>query len=347
MRSLSERRRPAQRQDPRWLREPILAGLRIANQRSACCLRTGCRPALEGGQAQPSGSSRRHGRRLARPTIQLMDREGSSSAPIGGLDRATQPSSSRGWSDNDCLLLIDHDNLLPPHHNQNPEALSHELLRLVRIVRELRPGLGRFTIRLYGGWYSQGILTSHGSRISQQFAGSDLFPLVDDDGVIIRGSIALVQELLASPAYLLADTYRPSGGMPTIRLASRGTPADCPEDRERCPIYIAHRVSRWKADTCPHDSCSVGMREAVVSSRQKMVDTLLACDVLYAGQNTPSTVCVVTSDLDLVPPLLHLASTSDRRNLIWIESLADLPPEYGAMLEASGTECVRRQKEPT
>ncbi len=205
-----------------------------------------------------------------------------------------------GLSGGLCVVLVDFDNFVPPGQRVlSPELFAHELLALVRRIRRKSPAPGYFLVRLYGGWYSDGTLTSVGSQVAQLIAASPLFPLIDGQGLIVRGDIQLVNELLALPRIKMNTTYRRRGGLPRLRLSSPGTPTGCPIPDAGCPITGFHRVTQKKHAQCPDDRCSVGVADAFIVHEQKMVDTLLACDLLEASSQGVERIVLVTSDSDL------------------------------------------------
>lgn len=219
--------------------------------------------------------------------------------------------------DETCSLLIDFDNFVPPGQSAlTPELFTYELLALVRRIRQSPPRPTYFDIRLYGGWHSDSALTVRGSEVAQLVASARLFPLTDSDRAIVRGDVTLVDRLLAVPGAPLASTYRRRSGLPRLRLSSRGHPVECADPGNNCPMRILHRLAIKKDGSCPQVACAVSTSDAFVVHEQKMVDTLLACDLIEATRRQPARVVVVTSDSDFVPPLLQAAAIRSERVLV-------------------------------
>jgi hypothetical protein len=75
---------------------------------------------------------------------------------------------------------------------------------------------------------------------------------------------------------------------------------------------------------------------AFVTREQKMVDTLMACDLLdLAHDQEVVAIAVVTSDLDLLPPLIHAQSLKTSR-LMLMTNLPYWSPEQIALVRQYG-----------
>lgn len=215
-----------------------------------------------------------------------------------------------------CILLVDFDNFLPPGQRVvSTELFSHELLAIIRHARRTAPTPANFLVRLYGGWYSDGALTAAGSQVAQIVATAALFPLIDEQGSIVRGSIEMVDELFALPGTRIGDTYRRRAGLPRLRLSTSGCPPQCAAP-DACPLTALQRLTRKKTATCSLPTCAVSTAEAFVVHEQKMVDTLLACDLLEATRQGVQNVVVVTSDTDLLPAALQAGSSGANHVLV-------------------------------
>ena len=53
---------------------------------------------------------------------------------------------------------------------------------------------------------------------------------------------------------------------------------------------------------CPKQGCKVGHADLVYRHEQKLVDTMLACDLIYAA-NQVDHIALVSDDDDFLPPL--------------------------------------------
>lgn len=236
--------------------------------------------------------------------------------------------------DRSCLVLIDFDNILPPGEDSlSAELLSHQLVGLLKSALVTHPSLEHFVIRLYGGWYEGGTLTNRGSEVAQLVSQVDLFPLAIPGGAILRGDVQLANELLSLPSVQLGSTFQRRSGLPRLRLAKSGTPTDCAVPESGCPVDSYFRLSKKKTAVCPAAGCEARVADCFIVREQKMVDTLLACDVVEGVCQGPGLVVVLSSDSDLVPALLQ-ASQIDAAQVALVADRGLLPEEHVDLLRS-------------
>ena len=203
-------------------------------------------------------------------------------------------------------LLIDFDNLMPPGDGQDVSPAQHRLLRCISEVLEQSPEIDFLQVRLYGGWRSGGLLSRRGSDVASILPQLDPFPSGRANGSILRGSLDLATSLIGQLGLEFDDTYRRRGSVPRLRLSGAAVPDGCSNHvADECPARILKQFTRGPGRICPVTTCAVTAAEAFVASEQKMVDTLLTCDLLELATD-PSVrhIAVVSADTDFVPPLL-------------------------------------------
>lgn len=229
-------------------------------------------------------------------------------------------------------VLIDFDNFSPPADAINPSAIRHRLIECIRSALESHGGASTIRVRLYGGWMDDGLLSRRGSEVASVLPALDPFPISRERSVI-RGSLDLATSLLDDPT-VFADTYRRRGSIPRVRLTGTPLPDGCAEARDTCPARILKQFTQSGKRLCPVAACSLTAEDAFVAHEQKMVDTLMSCDLLemvsdpeYAG------VSLVTADTDFVPPLLQ-AARRGRKTLHLITPMAQWSPQNVALLRA-------------
>lgn len=206
-----------------------------------------------------------------------------------------------------CLVLVDYDNAFPSNVGFSDEEIALEVGGWLRKISAHYPNAAKFEIRLYGGWYDDKDLSRHGSEVARVLAALPEFPMRISGGRILRGSISLASTPLSSVSGApLLGTYRTRGSLPRVRLSRQPYPDSCAQADEHCPAAILKSFTKHGRRECPAHACSLVASDAFVIHEQKMVDTMLATDVLLAGRLLPpnSAVVVVSGDSDFVPPLL-------------------------------------------
>jgi hypothetical protein len=222
-------------------------------------------------------------------------------------------------------VLLDFDNFYPPAGPTITEDwFVHQANRIIQETIVAAPETTTINIRLYGGWLEDGVLTNRASSI-QAAARKVGFPIVLPDGGLLRGSLELVTRLFALPSIEWAHTRRTRSGLPPLRLVDRPLPMDCAGDAMTCPLRFVHRFARRGAQQCHITGCTVRNRDAFELVEQKMVDSLICCDVIAYSRVTNMNVIVLSDDLDVVPALamatvfgearVHLIRTSARDGL--------------------------------
>lgn len=208
----------------------------------------------------------------------------------------------------DVALLIDTDNFFKPEYADVGFAeFEYDVGRFVTFALELAPTATTVAIRLYGGWLNNHVLTQRASKFEQLINSVPRFPFTrPHSGQIVRGSIVLAKSLVLLPGLQWGATFRTRSGLPRIRLHSTPTPEGCSNTPPHCPIRSFAHFTKSQNKTCPVDGCTVVNAVAFKCVEQKMVDTLLACDLLALSHNmTTHTIALFTEDVDLLPSLAH------------------------------------------
>lgn len=242
-----------------------------------------------------------------------------------------------------CLVLVDYDNAFPPSEPLTPEEVALEVELWIRRLSTRYTDVARIEMRLYGGWYDDADLSRQGSLVVQILSRMPEFPIRLPGGRILRGEIALASwPLVSARSSPLLGTYRRRSSLPRIRLNKQPYPDNCAKLDSTCPAAILRAFTRTNHRACPTEACTTLSSEAFVTHEQKMVDTMLATDLLTASQHssTDSIVVVISGDSDFLPPLLAA-------NSIGGNQLAQLRPrvhessEYAtSVLEAAGVEVI-------
>lgn len=246
-----------------------------------------------------------------------------------------------------AVALVDFDNW----HRATPSAsvepvLGHCVNELTRELVGLGAGVEFVVVRLYGGWIENGILTSSGSDVAAGAAAADPFPLVvREQSRIVHGEVLLALKLSIAPHVDLGDTCRRRGGPPRLRLNGTPLPSGCLEAPASCPARILQKFTKAPAKSCPVEACPVTAQTAFLTREQKMVDTMMTCDLLdLVHDEDVVAVAVATADSDLLPPLIHARSLGRCRTMLitnlpyWTADQVSLMRAYG--IEYRGPESI-------
>lgn len=204
-------------------------------------------------------------------------------------------------------LLIDFDNLLPPRETVDGTSLRHTILRCVESMLVASPNLEHVDVRLYGGWREGGTLSRRGSEVAAAIQLADPFPIPLLATRLLRGTLELAVALHAAPSLTFEDTHRIRRRPPRLRLDSDFLATHCASaDHQQCPARALRSFTRSPTKSCPADPCGVLAEQVFVVAEQKMIDTMIAADLLdLTGHNPGYThVAIASADTDFLPPLI-------------------------------------------
>lgn len=220
-------------------------------------------------------------------------------------------STASAVSTGGCLVLVDYDNAFPPNAALSDQEIVQEMERWLRLLSDRYRDAATYEVRLYGGWYDESDLSRHGSEVARLLPLMPEFPMRVPDGRILRGTITLAVTPMASrDSSPLLGTYRRRGSLPRIRLTREPYPEFCARQDQQCPAAILRSFTKHARRSCPAEACGIVSADAFVIHEQKMVDTMLASDVLTVARSlkTLSAIVVVSGDSDFVPALLAARS---------------------------------------
>ncbi|HHC24677.1 MAG TPA: NYN domain-containing protein [Desulfobacterales bacterium] len=202
-------------------------------------------------------------------------------------------------------ILIDFDNFFD-YKPADPDFdwLEFELNQLTSRVLKSNSRPEFISFRLYGGWMENGSLTNLASRIQQSLSSFDIFPFYKhSERVSTDGETELVTRLISMPDLQWDNTAITRSGIPRLRVVS-GLPPGCAGTNETCPVRILFRFSKKRTKKCPVPGCPVTNQEAFKIVEQKMVDTMLSCDIVTLSEDERvEKIIVASDDFDMLPSM--------------------------------------------
>lgn len=200
----------------------------------------------------------------------------------------------------EICIFIDYDNLLSSHKEQSLIDLTRKLLTGLKFQQP--KSMVNCSLRFYGGWYEGDKLTKMAQQVSVQV--TDEFPAIinamDDNrnSVKYKTTAEMAYSLLNDPSTHLLNTFRRKGAPTNLRIANRN---DYNCSNSSCFGQKLRKL--FKNRRCPENNCSNSINTMIERREQKIVDTLLTCDILHASANNTSHVILVSSDDDFLPAI--------------------------------------------
>lgn len=199
------------------------------------------------------------------------------------------------------LVLVDYDNVDRSHTVAGPVSLAKMLVTLLPYAIITRhQGV---TVRLYGGWRSNGTLTNFAQNLVPDIhCQSPTVVSVMDSGVPLK--VRLTVELAQGPigsSSSLEQTFVKNRGLRNFR--SRSSPRPECVNSSSCGLQLFSGLTH--ATQCGNPGCNSKLADVFVRDEQKMVDTLIVADIAHQAFAAKATdVVVVSSDTDMWPGVL-------------------------------------------
>jgi uncharacterized LabA/DUF88 family protein len=192
--------------------------------------------------------------------------------------------------------LVDYHNLPRQMKDGGPSSLA----RLMdAMITSQCPDVREVSIRLYGGWYDEHGLSRDGTKLAQQIGEEFPLSLLGAGGKMRHVHCEIASSLVDSKADLFLATLRHRHGLDWFIRDPH--PARC-IDQANCTIPV---VMKWSRNGCPTAGCPVSSFDAFRCYQQKLVDTLICCDLLSLAVAGPATgVFLISEDDDFIPALL-------------------------------------------
>lgn len=210
-------------------------------------------------------------------------------------------------------ILVDFDNWFPQRCKKsgNPIDVTISSL-LIDTYNKLtdtiggnideKGGVKRCKVRFYGGWYSGRFKTPKAQTLSSVLSNAQFVPYRKGN---ILYSAEIAYSIMASPRYDFTNTLR--RGFPTTMAGfpyhsnhsfSCGQPA--------CPLHTVKTILDNNGD-CPHPGCNRNLIESLYHVRQKMVDIMIAMDLVHFA-SIGGKVALWSDDDDYWPAISHAIS---------------------------------------
>lgn len=196
------------------------------------------------------------------------------------------------------MLFIDYDNLERPQKSAGIlDVVTKALLHLPKGAVAHR---GACDVRIYGGWYEGSQITRLAQDIAVEIQRD--FPKIlrlsgpIDTHISIRAELAV--SLIQEPGHHLFNTYRRKGKPANIRVEQPVT-VGCLDST----CLLPQMKELLKRDRCPKAGCQISQQSLVYRHEQKIVDTMLACDLIHTGNDLAGLVMLISGDDDFLPPI--------------------------------------------
>ncbi len=204
--------------------------------------------------------------------------------------------------DSRCAIFIDYDNLLHPQKTAGIlDVVTKALVQMPFSSSSARIGCD---VRVYGGWYEGNVMTQRAQDVAVELQRD--FPAVirlpmqqsQDGHRMVSIGAELARSLIQEPSHHLFNTYRRKGKPYNVRVEEPSIVGCADPD---CVLPLMKKLLR--TGRCPKPGCGVVVGDLVYRHEQKIVDTMLSCDLIYAAGGRVDHIGLVSGDDDFLPPL--------------------------------------------
>ncbi|MCC7510009.1 MAG: NYN domain-containing protein [Planctomycetes bacterium] len=199
-----------------------------------------------------------------------------------------------------ATVFVDYDNL---HPRQKEAGVLDVLTKtLVQVPWDTSETRGRCEVRVYGGWYEGESITRMAEdltvELQKDFPVIVRIPLTNGATLAMHTNAELAVSLLQEPGHHLFNTFRRKGKPPDIRVEEPAT-VGCTD----AACLLPQVKTLLKSGKCPKAGCTVATCELLYRHEQKIVDTMLTCDLIHASALPTGWIILISGDDDFLPPL--------------------------------------------
>jgi len=158
-------------------------------------------------------------------------------------------------------------------------------------------------VRVYGGWYEGSEMTRLAQeitvKIQQEFPKVIRLPSNKDAGYIsVSTNAELAVALMQEPGHHLFNTYRKKGKPSNLRVVK---PSDVGCIKTECLLPKVKKI--LDTGRCSVEGCVTTETPLVYRHEQKIVDTMLTCDLIHSSGGGSDRIILISGDDDFLPPL--------------------------------------------
>lgn len=240
---------------------------------------------------------------------------------------------------NKGVIIVDFDNWFKKSiSDYTDHEVEFEFKQLIEKIVSDQSDIEDIEIRLYGGWYKENIFTQKASELQLLLARVDLFPWINiERSRIIKGKVVLTSSINDIPSYEWFNTLKEKKGIASLRINNTELTDKCEHNRAICAPHILKKFTQKKRKICSVNECTGVHNNIFVRMEQKMVDTMIACDIIsYCEDEDYIVILLVSEDIDHFPALAmgssKLAQYNRKTNLTVAIKNMDIKDSYDQIL---------------
>lgn len=199
------------------------------------------------------------------------------------------------------VVIVDFDNFFPGQlQNYTIQELESFFTKIINLIFSEHNDTHNIIIRLYGGWYQGNVYTQKASLLATYLQQIDIFPIITNIGKV-DGSIAIAEQQYGLD-FVWYNTFQKKAGLQKVLIDHTKESQICSSNSEQCPVRILQKFIKNKERLCNNNGCTTKHQEILYRKEQKMIDTMMTCDVItYSSEPTVKAIYIASDDVDLFP----------------------------------------------
>lgn len=219
------------------------------------------------------------------------------------------------------VVIVDFDNFFPRQMSEYPaERLESFFNAIISDIINNNKDISEIIIRLYGGWYQGNGYSKKASELQATLQGISLFPIIINN-VRIIGSLEMAEQMYGVN-HTWTNTFQEKAGIQKVKIDWTRTGDSCTHSAPTCPVKILSNFIKNSSHQCSNIGCSTIHSNVFFRREQKIVDTMMTCDVLsFSEESDVNTIYIISDDIDLFPSIaLSKAKNSETKIIMAIKN---------------------------
>lgn len=232
----------------------------------------------------------------------------------------------------DIIIVIDFDNYFPKQMSEYPHTLIESFfMDVINTCISDQKNIENIIIRLYGGWYHGNVYSQKASELQVKLQPINLFPILKD-GNRINGNVELAEQQFGI-GRIWYNTYQEKRGIQKVKIDWTQISDGCTRSSAHCPVKILQSFTKHKSHCCPTSGCTTINEDVFVRKEQKMVDTMMTCDIItYSAEENVGAIYVISDDTDMFPAVAISKTKNPDKSINIIMKNAQLLCQYQTIL---------------
>ena len=236
------------------------------------------------------------------------------------------------------VVIVDFDNYFPKQMSEYPaERLETFFNLIISDILTNNSEISEIIIRLYGGWYQGNVYSRKASELQATLQGISLFPFTYNTSRIV--GLIVMAEQMYGVNHIWTNTFQEKAGIQKVKIDWTRTGANCTHSAPKCPVKILSNFIKNSSHQCSNTGCGTIQSDVFFRREQKIVDTMMTCDVLsFSEENDVTSIYIISDDIDLFPSIALSKAKNADTNIIMVIKNRRLLGQYQNILSTFNAE---------